>query len=83
MFNQICGHWLPSDALHFVITKTWELFDEVVNLVVPDNMDDFEEIFFDTKLEEFMVHMKCQVLEFFQPFLSFLHGLRKIRVTIC
>jgi hypothetical protein len=83
VLNQICGHWLPSGALHFVVTKTWELCDEVVNLAVPGNMGDLETNVFDTELEELMVHMKSQVLEFFQPFLSFLHGLRKRRVTIC
>ncbi len=58
MLNQICGHWLVGGVLHFVITKTWELCDEVVNLVVPSNMGDLEANAFDTKLEELMVHMK-------------------------
>ncbi len=51
-------------------------------MVVPKRMGDHEVNVFDTKLEEHIVHMKHQVLEVFQPFLSFLHGFkRKKRVT--
>jgi hypothetical protein len=75
---------LVKVVLHFIITKTQELCDEVVNVVVPKRMGDLEVNVFDTKLEEHIVHMKHQVLEFFQPFLSFLHGFkRKKRSQIC
>ncbi len=42
MLNQICGHWLFGGELHFVITKTWELCDEVLNLALLGNMGDLE-----------------------------------------
>lgn len=84
VLNKSHGHWLVKVVLHFIITKTRELCDEVVNVVVPKRMGDHEVNVFDTKLEEHIVHMKHQVLEVFQPFLSFLHGFkRKKRSQIC
>ncbi len=38
--NYSHGHWLLTNTLQFVITKTCEVRDEIVNVVVPNNVGD-------------------------------------------
>jgi hypothetical protein len=58
--NYSHGHWLLNNTLQFVITKTCEVHDEIVNVVVPNNVGDEE-------LTKIMIHMKHQMLEALQP----------------
>jgi hypothetical protein len=60
--------------LEFVITKTVEFHNEVVNGVFLDNMANLEANILNGKLVELVLHMKCQMLKVVQPFFSFLHG---------
>ncbi len=59
--------------LQYVINKTYEVRDELINVVVPNSLGDLIEL---TKL---MIYMKLQILEVLQPFLSFMHGFDKKR----
>jgi hypothetical protein len=65
--------------LQYVINKTYEVCDELINVVVPNSLGDLEANAFDVKLTKLMIRMKLQILEIFQPFLSFMHGFDKKR----
>jgi predicted Fe-Mo cluster-binding NifX family protein len=58
-----------------VINKTREVRDELVNVVVPNNLGDPKANAFDTKVIELVIHMKHQISQVLQPFLSFMHVL--------
>jgi hypothetical protein len=65
--------------LQYVINKTYEVCDELINVVVPDSLGDLETNAFDVELTKLMICMKLQILEVLQPFLSFMHGFDKKR----
>jgi hypothetical protein len=44
---------------------------------VLDNLVEEEIYVFDYDLEEFIFHLKCQVLKFLLNFISFMHGFQK------
>lgn len=69
--NYSHGHCLLNNTLQFVITKTREVHDEIVNVVVPNNVGDEEAKAFDVELTNIMIHMKHQMLEALQPFFFF------------
>ncbi len=55
-----------NNTLQFVITKTCEVHDEIVNVVVPNNVGDEKAKAFDIKLTKIMIHIKHQMLEVLQ-----------------
>jgi hypothetical protein len=65
--------------LQYVINKTYEVCDELINVVVPDSLGDLETNAFDVELTKLMICMKLQILEVLQPFLSFMHVFDKKR----
>lgn len=69
--NYSHGHCLLNNTLQFVITKTHEVHDEIVNVVVPNNVGDEEAKAFNVELTNIMIHMKHQMLEALQPFFFF------------
>jgi hypothetical protein len=66
--NYTHGHWLLNNTLQFVITKTCEVHDEIINVVVPNNVGDEEVKAFDIELKKIMIHIKHQMLEALQFF---------------
>ncbi len=79
VINQSCGHWLFEDTLQYIITKTREVRDDVGHVVNLDGMGDPKANVFDVKLAYLAIRMKCQILEFLQPFLYFMHAFEKKR----
>jgi hypothetical protein len=65
--------------LQYVINKTYEVHDELINVVVLNSLGDLEANAFDVKLTKLIINMKLQILEVLQPFLSFMHGFDKKR----
>jgi hypothetical protein len=65
--------------LQYVINKTYEVCDELINVVVPNSLGDLEANAFDVELTKLMICMKLQILENLQPFLSFVHAFEKKR----
>jgi len=62
-------------TLSFIISMCEQFCDDLANYVVHDSLGDLEVNELDQELEEFMMHMKIQILEcFFLPFTSFVHG---------
>lgn len=73
-----------KNTLQFVNTKTCEVHDEVVDVVVLNNESDEEAKTFDIELAKIMIHMKHQMLEALQPFFNiFYMGLIEKKSTIC
>jgi hypothetical protein len=77
VLNKSCRHWLLVDALQFSITKTLEVCDEVDHAVNHDGMANPEASAFDVELAKLMIHMKWEIMEVLQPFLSFMHAFEK------
>jgi hypothetical protein len=50
ILNQSHRHWLLGDVVQFVISKTCEVCDELVNVVVPDKLGDLKVNAFDATL---------------------------------
>ncbi len=66
VFNQSCGHWLLSDALHFVIFMSLRLKEEnQVVLSFETLMDDNSIVANELVLMDFNIKMEvCGVLNF-------------------
>ncbi len=59
------------DIPHFIILTCKEIHENLICQKVLNNLAKNEANVFDLELEQFIDHMKCQVLEILQPFISF------------
>jgi hypothetical protein len=83
VLNKSWGHWLLRNALQFIISMCQEIKKDLKFQRVIDSLTKKEVNIFDLGFKQLIVWMNHQVLEAFQPLISFLHAFHmKIRHNI-
>ncbi len=74
VLNQSWGHWPFGDAFQFIISMCQEIQEDLKFQRVINSLAKKEVNIFYLGFKQLIVCMNHQVLEAFQPFISFLHA---------